>query len=222
MEVTRMPRAVNNLLGLAVLSYLTERPMHAYELNRTLKDRDAARTFKLSYGALYGVVRQLAGAGLIRAVGTGQRGRLPRHTVYELTDAGRAEMRAWLTELLSQPQYEYPAFAAALSLVAVLPPDEVTGLLRTRLGHINSATAEIRGQRDAAVAAGVHPMFLVEDDYRIALLEAEAAFITTFTSKIEDPGSGWSGPWRAHHAGRDPGQAGTRADPAAQREENLS
>jgi DNA-binding PadR family transcriptional regulator len=217
-----MPRAVNNLLGLAVLSYLTERPMHAYELNRTLKDRDAARTFKLSYGALYGVVRQLAEAGFIRAAGTGQRGRLPRHTVYELTDAGRAEMRAWLTELLSQPQYEYPAFAAALSLVAVLPPDEVAGLLRTRLGHINSATAEIRGQRDAAVAAGVHPMFLVEDDYRIALLEAEAAFITTFTSKIEDPGSGWSGPWRAHHAGRDPGQAGTRADPAAQREENLS
>jgi DNA-binding PadR family transcriptional regulator len=43
-----MPRAVNNLLGLAVLSYLTEQPMHAYELNRTLKDRDAARTFKLS------------------------------------------------------------------------------------------------------------------------------------------------------------------------------
>jgi DNA-binding PadR family transcriptional regulator len=217
-----MPRAVSNLLGLAVLSYLTERPMHAYELTRTLKDRDAARTFKLSYGALYGVVRQLAGAGLIRASGTGQRGRLPRHTVYELTDAGRAEMRAWLTELLSQPQYEYPAFAAALSLVAVLPPDEVTGLLRTRLGHINSATAEIRSQRDAAVAAGVHPMFLVEDDYRIALLEAEAAFITTFTSKIEDPCSGWSGPWRAHHASRDPGQAGTQADPAAQREENLS
>ena len=67
-----MPQAVNNLLGLAVLSYLTERPMHAYELNRTLKDRDAARTFKLSYGALYGVVRQLAEAGLIRASGTGQ------------------------------------------------------------------------------------------------------------------------------------------------------
>jgi DNA-binding PadR family transcriptional regulator len=217
-----MPRAVNNLLGLAVLSYLTERPMHAYELNRTLKDRDAARTFKLSYGALYGVVRQLAEAGLIRASGTGQRGRLPRHTVYQLTDAGRAEMRAWLTELLSQPQYEYPAFAAALSLVAVLPPDEVTGLLRTRLGHIMSATAEIRSQRDAAVATGVHPVFLIEDDYRIALLEAEAAFITTFTSKIEDPGSGWSGPWRAHHASRDPGQAGTQADPAAQREENLS
>jgi DNA-binding PadR family transcriptional regulator len=195
-----MPRKVRNLLGLAVLSYLTERPMHAYELNRLLKDRDAAQTFKLSYGALYGVVRQLAGAGLIQAAGTGQRGRLPQHTVYELTDAGRAEMGAWLAELLSKPRHEYPAFAAALSLVVVLPPEQVTGLLRTRLARIVSAAAEIRAQRDAAVANGVHPVFLVEDDYRIALLEAEAAFITDFTSKIEDPGDGWSGPWRAHHA----------------------
>jgi DNA-binding PadR family transcriptional regulator len=207
-----MPRTVNNLLGLAVLSYLTERPMHAYELNRLLKDRDAARTFKLSYGALYGVVRRLAETGLIRATGTGQKGRLPQHTMYELTDAGRAEMRAWLAELLSQPRHEYPAFAAALSLVVVLPPDEVTDLLRTRLERVVAAAAEIRGQRDATVAGGVPPVFLIEDDYRIALLAAEAAFITDFISKIEDPENGWSGPWQAFHASNDPGQAGTQAD----------
>ena len=207
-----MSRTVTNLLGLAVLSYLTERPMHAYELNRTLKDRDAARTFKLSYGALYGVVGQLAEAGLIRASGTGQRGKLPRHTVYELTDAGRAEMRAWLAELLSEPRHEYPAFAAALSLVVVLPPGEVADLLRARLGRVASAVAEIRGQRDATVATGVHPVFLVEDDYRIALLEAEASFITSFLAKIDDPENGWSGPWQAYHASRDPGQAANQAD----------
>ena len=207
-----MPRTVNNLLGLAVLSYLTERPMHAYELNRLLKDRDAARTFKLSYGALYGIVRQLAETGLIRASGTGQKGRLPQHTVYELTDAGRAEMRAWLAELLSQPRHEYPAFAAALSLVVVLPPDEVTDLLRTRLERVAAAAAEIRGQRDAMVAGGMPPVFLIEDDYRIALLEAEAAYITTFIAKIEDPENGWSGPWQAYHASQDPGQAGNQAD----------
>ena len=200
-----MSRTVTNLLGLAVLSYLTERPMHPYELNRMLKERDAARTFKLSYGALYGVVRQLAEAGLIRASGTGQRGRLPQHTVYELTDAGRAEMRAWLAELLSQPRHEYPAFAAALSLAVVLPPGQVADLLRTRLGRIASAVAEIGDQRDATVATGVPPVFLIEDDYRIALLDAEASFITTFLGKIEDPENGWSGPWQAYHASHGPG-----------------
>lgn len=207
-----MPRTVTNLLGLAVLSYLTERPMHAYELNRLLKDRDAARTFKLSYGALYGIVRRLAKDGLIRESGTGQRGKLPEHTVYELTDAGHAEMRAWLTELLSEPRHEYPAFAAALSLVAVLPPDEVTDLLRTRLERVVAVTAEVRGQRDAAVAAGVHPIFLIEDDYRIALLQAEAAFITSFVDKIEDPANGWSGSWQAYHASHDPTEAGFPAN----------
>jgi DNA-binding PadR family transcriptional regulator len=206
-----MPRKVSNLLGLAVLSYLTERPMHAYELNRLLKERDAARTFKLSYGALYGVVRQLADAGLIQASGTGQRGRLPQHTVYELTDAGRAEMHAWLAELLSQPRHEYPALAAALSLVVVLPPDQVAGLLRERLTRVASAAEEIRAQRAAAIAGGVHPVFLIEDEYRIALMEAETAFITAFTRKIEDPGDGWAGPWQAHRAEHDPGKAGIRA-----------
>src|SRR5262249_54561482 len=143
-EVMPVSRAVNNLLGLAVLSYLTERPMHPYQLNRTLKDRDAARTFKLSYGALYGVVGQLAEVGLIRATGPGHGGSLPKHPAYGRTDSGRAEMRGWLAELLSEPRYEYPAFAAALSLVVVLPPAEVADLLRTRLGRVASAAAEIR------------------------------------------------------------------------------
>lgn len=202
---------MTNLLGLAVLSYLTERPMHAYELHRTLKDRDAARTFKLSYGALYSVVGQLAGAGLIRPSGTGQKGKLPRHTVYELTGTGRAEMREWLAELLSQPHYEYPAFAAALSLAVVLPPDEVTDLLRTRLGGVVAAAAAIRDPRDAAVANGVHPVLLIEDDYRIALLEAEASFITALIRKIEEPegwSEEWSERWRALQAADDSGRSG--------------
>jgi DNA-binding PadR family transcriptional regulator len=207
-----MPRTVSNLLGLAVLSYLTERPMHAYELSRLLKERDAARTFRVSYGALYRMVRQLANAGLIRASGTGQRGRLPQHTVYELTDPGRVEMRGWLAELLSEPRHEYPAFAAALSLVVLLPPDEVVQLLRTRLERVVSSARQIRHQRDATVASGVHPVFLVEDDYRIALLEAEASFITTFLDKIEDLEDGWSGPWQNCHASHDSGEAGTQAN----------
>jgi DNA-binding PadR family transcriptional regulator len=199
-EVITMARPTNNLLALAVLSYLTQRPMHAYELNRMLKENDAAKTFKLSYGALYGVVRQLAEGGLIQAAGTGQSGNLPRYTVYELTGEGRAEMRRWLTELLSEPRHEYPAFAAALSLVAVLHPDEVTDLLHARHGRIVSAIAEIRAVREGALASGVPPLFLVEDEYRIALLEAETSFITSLIAKITDPQDGWAGPWAAYHA----------------------
>jgi DNA-binding PadR family transcriptional regulator len=191
-------RPVSNLLGLAVLSYLTERPMHAYELNRLLVERDAARTFKLSYGALYGVVGRLAEAGFIRVRSTGQRGNLPKHVVYELTHAGRAEMRTWLAELLREPRLEHPTFVAALSLVVVLPPDEVASLLQTRLERVSALVDEIRTVRDGAVDGGVHPVFLVEDDLRIALLQTEADFITDLLTKIDGD---WAGPWAAFHNG---------------------
>lgn len=208
-----MKRTVNNLLGLAVLSYLTQRPMHTYELNRLLKDRDAARTFKLSYGALYGVVRQLAAAGMIQAAGTGQTGNLPKHTVYELTDDGRAEMREWLKELISEPRHEYPAFAAALSLVVVLPPAEVLEMLRTRLRRVRADIAAVRDQRDATLTQGHHPVFLVEDDYRITLLDAESSFIEELIHKIEDPEDGWAGPWEAYHAAAESGAAAKTGTP---------
>lgn len=205
-----MARSTNNLLGLAVLSYLTQRPMHAYELHRMLKDNDAAKTFRLSYGALYGVVRQLTESGLIRAAGTGQTGNLPRHTAYELTGAGHQEMRRWLKELLSEPRHEYPAFAAALSLLVVLPPDEVTELLRSRHERVVTAIAEIGAVRDDALAKGVAPVFLVEDQYRIALLEAEASFVTTLIGVITDPETGWAQPWAAHHAAQQAAGADSR------------
>ncbi len=31
----------------------------------------------------------------------------------------------WLRELIEEPHHEYPRFVAALSLIAVLPPEEV-------------------------------------------------------------------------------------------------
>ena len=125
-------RKVGNLLALAVLSYLTQRPMHPYELGRTLREHGDERSIKFNHGSLYMVVGQLAKAGLIAEQETVREGQRPERTVYALTDAGREEFHEWLRELLAEPRHEYPQFVAALSLVAALPPDEVVELLATR------------------------------------------------------------------------------------------
>ena len=200
-DVEAGSRPVANLLGLAVLTYLTQGPMHAYEIHRQMKANDAASTFKLSYGALYGVVRQLQKAGFVTAASTGRKGNLPKHTELELTPAGRDEIGDWMRGLLSQPRHEYPAFAAALSLIVVLPPGEVRDLLQARLERLDADRASIVEVRDRTVTGGVHPLFLVEDDYRVALLDAEAAFIRELLTTMNDPASGWTGPWEAHHSG---------------------
>jgi hypothetical protein len=119
--------------------------------------------------------------------------------VYALTDAGRDELRDWLGELVERPQHEYPAFVAALSVISALPPSQVLGLLRTRLGHLAEQQAEARGLIDTARAAGVPGLFLLEEEYRVALIQAETAFTSHLIQRITDPATDWTGPWADFH-----------------------
>jgi DNA-binding PadR family transcriptional regulator len=192
-------RKVGNLLALAVLSYLSQAPMHPYELSRTLRDHGDARSIKFNHGSLYMVVGQLARAGFIEALETARAGQRPERTVYALTDAGRGELRDWLRELVEVPQHEYTHFVAALSLIAALPPTEAVELLRTRLRRLAGDRAEIRGLVDTALAADVHPLFLVEEEYRLALLEAESSFVERLIEQITHPETGWGPLWAAFH-----------------------
>ena len=195
-------RKVKNLLGLAVLSYLTQGPMHPYEMGRTLQQNRDDRSIKLNIGSLYMVFRQLAKAGFITQAGASREGQLPERTAYALTDSGRAEQRDWLRELVEEPQYEYPHFVAALSLIAALPPDEAVELLRRRLARLAAQHAELRGGIDHALASGLHPLFQVEEEYRLALLEADSAYTEGLISRITRPETGWRQTWAHFHAGR--------------------
>jgi DNA-binding PadR family transcriptional regulator len=192
-------RKVANLLALAVLSYLTRAPMHPYQLGRTLRDHGDARSIRFNAGSLYMVVRQLATAGFIVEQETTRDGQRPERTVYALTDAGRHELRDWLRELVEVPQHEYPGFVAALSLIAALPPNEVVALLGGRLRRLAEQRTEIRELIDSTLAGGVHPLFLVEEEYRLALLDAERSFVERFIERIDHPETGWSRPWSELH-----------------------
>jgi len=192
-------RKVGNLLGLAVLSYLANGAMHPYELGRMLREHGDARSIKYNHGSLYMVVGQLAKAGFIAEVESRREGQMPERTVYAITEAGRRELRDWLRELVAEPQHEYPHFVAALSLIAALPPDEVVDLLEKRRRRLVEQRTGIRELMAETLAAGVHPLFVVEEDYRLALLDAELSFIERFVGQITDPAGGWGPEWAKFH-----------------------
>ncbi|MCE6995216.1 PadR family transcriptional regulator [Saccharothrix sp. S26] len=185
-------RKVGNLLGLAVLGYLVREPMHPYELSRLMRAHGDDRSIKFTHGSLYMVFGQLEKAGFILAHETTREGQRPERTVYALTDAGRAELKDWMRELVAEPRHEYPQFVAALSMIAALHPDEVVALLRDRLDGLRRQVEEAE-----SVMAGTdaHPLFLVEEEYRIALLTAEVAFVRHFLERIED----WRPLWAGFH-----------------------
>jgi DNA-binding PadR family transcriptional regulator len=194
------PRRVRNLLALAVLSYLSRQPMHPYELARTLRENDDGRSIKFNHGSLYMVVGQLEKAGFVAAQGSDREGNRPERTVYAITDDGRAELHDWLRELVETPEHEYPSFVAALSLIGALGPDEAVELLGRRLERLAAQRAEIRALIDGTLAAGVHPLFVVEEEYRIAQLDADAVFVRGLIERITDPQDGWGPLWASFHA----------------------
>jgi DNA-binding PadR family transcriptional regulator len=192
-------RKVGNLLALAVMSYLTQRPMHPYELSRTLREHGDARSIKFNHGSLYMVVGQLVKAGFIAEQETTREGQRPERTVYALTDAGRQEFRDWMRELVEYPRHEYPHFVAALSLIAALAPGEVVTLLRRRLDRLTEQRVETRAVIDDTLGQGVPALFLVEEEYRLAMLEAESAFVERFIEQIVHPETGWGPMWAEFH-----------------------
>ncbi|MDT3445907.1 MULTISPECIES: PadR family transcriptional regulator [unclassified Pseudofrankia] len=214
-------RKVGNLLGLAVLAYLTQAPMHPYELSRTLRDNGDARSIKFNHGSLYMVVQQLAKAGFITEVETTRAGQRPERTVYGLTDAGRAELRDWLRELVAEPEHEYPSFVSALSLIGALHPDDAVSLLRARLDRLAERRAEIQKMVDDALAAGVLELFLIEEEYRLAQAATEADFVERLVARITDPETGWAPAWAQFHdalaAGKAPEPPVPSADASSQR-----
>lgn len=198
------PRRINNLLALAVLSYLTMRPMHPYELGRTLRDHRDDRSIKFNHGSLYMVVKKLADVGLIEAGESSRDGQRPERTVYSITDAGREELHSWLSELLEQPQHEYPKFVAALSIIAALPPDEVVGLLTRRIEHLTAELNRLRREIDEVIDQGVHPLFQIEEEYRISMLDAEITFVRDFIARITDASTGIRAMWQSYHSHQSP------------------
>jgi DNA-binding PadR family transcriptional regulator len=180
-------RKVANPLALAVLAELLMGPLHPYEIGRRLKEHGKDRNIKYNRGSLYMVVEQLTKAGFIAEQETVRDTQRPERTVYALSDEGRHELYDWLRELVAQPWHEYPQFGVALSLLSVLSPTEAVELLGERLAALAEEADEIRATVRAAADGGVAWVFLVEEEYRLALLDAESRFVTNLVESLGQP-----------------------------------
>jgi DNA-binding PadR family transcriptional regulator len=170
-------RARANPLALAVLVLLYERPMHPYEMSSTLRERRKEDSIKLNYGSLYAVVESLQKRGFITTQEVIRDGRRPERTIYAITDTGATEMTDWLSDLVAHPIKEFTQFEAALSLLAILPPDDAIELLATRL-RLQVMDKQAQDTLLAQARESNFPrLFLIEGEYKQALLNAEIEFI---------------------------------------------
>ena len=180
------PHKRSNLLALAVLSLLTERPLYPYELAAVIRQRGLSSTVKLNYGALYAVIETLHRLALIAPVETRREGRHPERTIYTATEAGRAELVDWLRVLIRTPATEYTQFVAGLALIAHLSPLEAIALLEDRMHALSEQIEAQRSELETCTQRGVDRLFLIEDEYRLAQQISERAWVEKLIGEIKD------------------------------------
>jgi DNA-binding PadR family transcriptional regulator len=144
-------RKVANLMGLAVLATVVQRPMHRYEMASVMRARGKDRDMDIKWGSLYTVVQNLERNGYLETIGVTRQGARPERTVYQITEAGRAELIAWTRELIAEPASDVPR------------------------------------------------LFLIEDEYRIAMTRAEADWVRSLLDELTAGTFPHLDAWRSFH-----------------------
>jgi DNA-binding PadR family transcriptional regulator len=158
--------------------------MYPYEVTTTLRERGKEDSIRLNFGSLYSVIKSLQKHGMIEPLRSEREGNRPERIVYAITDEGRLEADAWLRELLELPTKEYPAIETGLSLLPMVPPDEACTLLRKRVRRLQEEID--RRERDALTPEyqAVPELFLIEADFKVAMLKAERDVIAVYAERI--------------------------------------
>ena len=153
-------------LRLYILSLLAEAPRHGYDLMQALTERTGG-TYSPSAGTIYPRLAKLAEEGLVTKTVDG------RKTVYEITDAGRAEV--------TSREGDLEGIQAGLADSVRLIADEVRGSVRDAMRSLRAdLAAASRDEREQADRAPAHdPRALSREQ----LHRADAA-ITEFRGRV--------------------------------------
>lgn len=137
-------------LRLYLLNLLNEGPRHGYDIMQALSDRTGG-TYTPSAGTVYPRLAKLEEEGLVTKTVDG------RKTVYEITDAGRAEVAA--------RQGDLEGIEAGLADSVRLIADEVRGSVREAMRSLRADLAA--ASRDERADAGAPGGTRGSDDPRV-------------------------------------------------------
>ena len=181
-------------LGLIVLLQLVGEPMHAYRMQKLIEAQGKHRVVNVrSPASLYQTIKRLQQHRLVEVAETVRGGSQPDRTVYAITDFGRWAAREWLREMLRETGSEYPEFLAALSMVFALPHEEARELLEERAERVAVELDQV--DKELSSNPGLPRLFLLEEEYRRGILQAELAWLRAVSADIRGGRLSWDEVW---------------------------
>jgi DNA-binding PadR family transcriptional regulator len=193
MREPKTPR--RSSLGLIVLWMLFEEPMHVYRMQKLIESQGKDRVVNVrARASLYQTIDRLVRHGLVEVSETVHGEGYPDRVVYGITETGREAAREWLREMLRSTDGEYPDFIAAVSILFGLSPGEAQAELEARAEKLTAALADVEAALSSA-PRGLPRLFLLEEEYRRAVLEAELAWVGGVIADLREGRLTWSEQW---------------------------
>jgi DNA-binding PadR family transcriptional regulator len=178
-------------LALSILELLNERPMHPYELAHTMRERHHDEFIRLNFGSLYHTVEVLERNGWVVPTEREKEGRRPERTIYRLTDAGRRVLLHAVGDIVSEPRREYLHFSAGLMFMHHLDAKEAAQRLEQRSQALRERITKLSRILDELHASGHTRLTVIELEHKIAMLQAERAWVEKITKEITEGKLEW-------------------------------
>jgi len=189
------PTPRRSALGLIVLWLLSQKPLHVYGMQKLLEAEGKGRVVNVrSRASLYQALERLMRLGLVEVSETVRIAGYPDRIVYAITDAGREAAREWLRAMLRDTGEEFPEFVAAVSLVFALSPDDAREQLEQRERRLAGELAETEAAM-TDVPPGLPRLFVLEEEYRRAMLAAELAWLRGVIDDLREQRLHWTEEW---------------------------
>jgi DNA-binding PadR family transcriptional regulator len=183
-------------LALTVLALLAEETMHPYRMHELIRHRGKDTVVNVAQrNSVYQTIARLLRVGWIRARETRQDAGRPERVVYEITESGRATLARWMTEMLATPAREYPEFPAALAFLPILNTREAQRQLERRVRALEEQLSQAQAQMRSANKMGLPRLFLVEEEYKQAMLLAELNWTRKLVQALRSKQLRWSEKW---------------------------
>ncbi|MDQ3788588.1 MAG: PadR family transcriptional regulator, partial [Actinomycetota bacterium] len=112
---------------------------------------------------------------------------------YAITPDGWFALRQWTGEMIASPARDYPEFPAALASLMVLTPEDAMARLEQRSAHLRTSLEEDR--KEMAAVPDLPRLFLLDEEYSIAVREAELRWVDGVLDALRSGELTWSEDW---------------------------
>ena len=168
---------------LAILSLVTEKPRHGYEMEQVIEGRGMRDWTEIGFSSIYYLLKKLEKDGLVEGqLEQAERG--PARKVYRPTPAGWQALHDGVLEALSVPQPCYSPLQLGMANLPGIPPDEaIAALVQYREALIARRDhTQARWDAQKPLPYFVDAMF----DHGITMAEAEIAWIGKLIKQVEE------------------------------------